>query len=164
MHYFREITVLSKFYEKLLLFPAVDRVARNNHLRCRYFAVAWSDGRKPQVVGHRNDAVPRSVTRYQGRLLCLHSVSLCYVCAWRRWRRLLRFPARFSFSGRVINPACVIAPRHDRIDVSCQHHSPEQVALTNNRPRYAMPDNRGEVSIHWRNAQHSEADVIIRYR
>lgn len=49
------------------------------------------------------------------------------------------------FSGRVINPACVIAPRHDRIDVSCQHHSPEQVALTNNRPRYAMPDNRGEV-------------------
>ncbi|MBC2872650.1 hypothetical protein H7U18_00955 [Klebsiella pneumoniae] len=68
-----------------------------------------------------------------------------------------------SFSGRVINPACVIA-RHDRIDVSCQHHSPEQVALTNNRPRYAMPDNRGEVSIHWRNAQHSEADVIIRYR
>ncbi|MCQ4026294.1 hypothetical protein FK509_15025 [Klebsiella pneumoniae] len=25
------------------------------------------------------------------------------------------------FSGRVINPACVIAPRHDRIDVSCQH-------------------------------------------
>lgn len=43
------------------------------------------------------------------------------------------------FSGRVINPACVIAPRHDRIDVSCQHHSPEQVALTNNRPRYAMP-------------------------
>lgn len=55
-------------------------------------------------------------------------------------------------------------PRHDRIDVSCQHHSPEQVALTNNRPRYAMPDNRGEVSIHWRNAQHSEADVIIRYR
>ena len=68
------------------------------------------------------------------------------------------------FSGRVINPACVIAPRHDRIDVSCQHHSPEQVALTNNRPRYAMPDNRGEVSIHWRNAQHSEADVIIRYR
>ncbi|HGT2864508.1 TPA: hypothetical protein ACM2WV_003453 [Klebsiella pneumoniae] len=28
------------------------------------------------------------------------------------------------FSGRVINPACVIAPRHDRIDVSCQHHSP----------------------------------------
>lgn len=97
MHYFREITVLSKFYEKLLLFPAVDRVARNNHLRCRYFAVAWSDGRKPQVVGHRNDAVPRSVTRYQGRLLCLHSVSLCYVCAWRRWRRLLRFPARFIF-------------------------------------------------------------------
>ncbi|MEL2097339.1 hypothetical protein V9Y72_22875 [Klebsiella pneumoniae] len=97
-------------------------------------------------------------------MLCLHSVSLCYVCAWRRWRRLLRFPARFHFSGRVINPACVIAPRHDRIDVSCQHHSPEQVALTNNRPRYAMPDNRGEVSIHWRNAQHSEADVIIRYR
>ncbi|MFS4687280.1 hypothetical protein ACL655_14760 [Klebsiella quasipneumoniae subsp. similipneumoniae] len=36
--------------------------------------------------------------------------------------------------------------------------------MTNNRPRYAMPDNRGEVSIHWRNAQHSEADVIIRYR
>lgn len=109
MHYFREITVLSKFYEKLLLFPAVDQVARNNHLRCRYFAVAWSDGRKPQVVGHRNDAVPRSVTRYQGRLLCLHSVSLCYVCAWRRWRRLLRFPARFIFQdGSSIRP--VLSP------------------------------------------------------
>lgn len=64
--------------------------------------------------------------------------------------------------GSSIRP--VLSPRHDRIDVSCQHHSPEQVALTNNRPRYAMPDNRGEVSIHWRNAQHSEADVIIRYR
>lgn len=163
MHYFREITVLSKFYEKLLLFPAVDRVTRNNHLRCRYFAVAWSDGRKPQVVGHRNDAVPRSVTRYQGRLLCLHSVSLCYVCAWRRWRRLLRFSARFIFRTGHQSGLCY-RPRHDRIDVSCQHHSPEQVALTNNRPRYAMPDNRGEVSIHWRNAQHSEADVIIRYR
>ena len=81
----------------------------------------------------------------------------------RRWRRLLRFPAVFIFQdGSSIRP--VLSPRHDRIDVSCQHHSPEQVALTNNRPRYAMPDNRGEVSIHWRNAQHSEADVIIRYR
>ncbi|AWX87624.1 MULTISPECIES: hypothetical protein [Klebsiella] len=68
------------------------------------------------------------------------------------------------FSGRVINPACLIAPQRDRIDVSCQYHSPEQIATTDNRPGYAMPDNRGEVSIHWRNAQHSEADVIIRYR
>lgn len=64
------------------------------------------------------------------------------------------------FSGRVINPACLIAPQRNRIDVS----SPEQVALTDNPPRYAMPDDRGEVSLHWRNAQHSEADVIIRYR
>lgn len=87
-------------------------------------------------------------------LICLCGAAGVVCCAFRRG----------SFSGRVINPACFIAPRHDRIDVSCQHHSPEQVALTNNRPRYAMPDNRGEVSIHWRNAQHSEADVIIRYR
>ncbi|HFU6593999.1 TPA: hypothetical protein ACQJYA_004581 [Klebsiella variicola] len=68
------------------------------------------------------------------------------------------------FSGRVINPACLIAPQRNRIDVSCQHRSPEQIALTDNPPRYAMPDDRGEVSLHWRNAQHSEADVIIRYR
>lgn len=34
------------------------------------------------------------------------------------------------FSGRVINPACLIAPQRNRIDVSCQHRSPEQVALT----------------------------------
>ena len=90
-------------------------------------------------------------------------LALLCLPALRRWRRLLRFPARFIFQdGSSIRP--VLSPRHDRIDVSCQHHSPEQVALTNNRPRYAMPDNRGEVSIHWRNAQHSEADVIIRYR
>ncbi|ASV20327.1 hypothetical protein ACKLKD_07080 [Klebsiella sp. 10982] len=68
------------------------------------------------------------------------------------------------FSGHVINPACLITPQRDRIAVSCQHRSPQQVAVTGHRPRYAMPDNRGEVSIHWRNAQHSEADVIIRYR
>ncbi|MBD3705857.1 hypothetical protein IE993_16320 [Klebsiella pneumoniae] len=108
--------------------------------------------------------MPRSVTRYQGRLLCLHFVSLCYVCASAPLASSAALSGQVHFSGRVINPACVIAPRHDRIDVSCQHHSPEQVALTNNRPRYAMLDNRGEVSIHWRNAQHSEADVIIRYR
>lgn len=89
---------------------------------------------------------------------------LALIClCWRRWRRLLRFPARFIFRTGHQSGLCY-RPRHDRIDVSCQHHSPEQVALTNNRPRYAMPDNRGEVSIHWRNAQHSEADVIIRYR
>lgn len=41
------------------------------------------------------------------------------------------------FSGRVINPACLIAPQRDRIDVSCQYHSPEQIATTDNRP--AMP-------------------------
>ncbi|MBO2025631.1 hypothetical protein J4733_12100 [Klebsiella pneumoniae] len=106
--------------------------------------------------------MPRSVTRYQGRLLCLHSVSLCYVCARAAGVVCCAFRPFIFQDGSSIRP--VLSPRHDRIDVSCQHHSPEQVALTNNRPRYAMPDNRGEVSIHWRNAQHSEADVIIRYR
>lgn len=41
------------------------------------------------------------------------------------------------FSGRVINPACLIVPQRNRIDVSCQHRSPEQVALTDNP--LAMP-------------------------
>ncbi|UDC26673.1 hypothetical protein SB00094_00026 [Klebsiella variicola subsp. tropica] len=68
------------------------------------------------------------------------------------------------FSGHILNPACLIAPQQDHLDVSCQHRSPEQVSLAGHRPRYTMPDNRGEVSLHWRNAQHSEADVIIRYR
>ena len=94
---------------------------------------------------------------------CYVSIPSRSAMSVRRWRRLLRFPAGSFFRTGHQSGLCY-RPRHDRIDVSCQHHSPEQVALTNNRPRYAMPDNRGEVSIHWRNAQHSEADVIIRYR
>ncbi|MBD3709162.1 hypothetical protein IE996_07835 [Klebsiella pneumoniae] len=108
--------------------------------------------------------MPRSVTRYQGRLLCLHFVSLCYVCALAPLASSAALSGRGSFFRTGHQSGLCYRPRHDRIDVSCQHHSPEQVALTNNRPRYAMLDNRGEVSIHWRNAQHSEADVIIRYR
>ncbi len=88
-------------------------------------------------------------------LLCLCPGAAGVVCCAFR---------RGSFFRTGHQSGLCYRPRHDRIDVSCQHHSPEQVALTNNRPRYAMPDNRGEVSIHWRNAQHSEADVIIRYR
>ncbi|MCS5780998.1 hypothetical protein LNP24_11720 [Klebsiella pneumoniae subsp. pneumoniae] len=107
--------------------------------------------------------MPRSVTRYQGKIAMFPFRPLCYVCARRRWRRLLRFPARFIFQDGSSIRLCVIAPG-TIVSMSRQHHSPEQVALTNNRPRHAMPDNRGEVSIHWRNAQHSEADVTIRYR
>lgn len=88
-------------------------------------------------------------------LLCLCTAPLASSAA---------LSGQVHFSGRVINPACVIAPgtivSMSRASTIHRNRSP----LTNNRPRYAMPDNRGEVSIHWRNAQHSEADVIIRYR
>lgn len=50
----------------------------------------------------------------------------------------LASPAALSgqvhFSGRVINPACLIAPQRNRIDVSCQHRSPETGRLDRQPP------------------------------
>lgn len=76
--------------------------------------------------------------------------------------------ARLNFSGRIFMMGCLIDQQDKSLDFVCGKSPRKQrfhiATHTPSNAEYALPDNRGEAYVLWLNQQHTEADLIVKYR
>ena len=75
---------------------------------------------------------------------------------------------KLHFSGRIFIVGCLIDPQGKSAQIVCgKTPHKERLNIASHSPstaEFALPDNRGEASVRWLNRQHTEADLIVRYR
>ncbi|MEB6377624.1 hypothetical protein MXM41_01520 [Leclercia adecarboxylata] len=75
---------------------------------------------------------------------------------------------KLNFSGRIFIVGCLIDQQHKSVQIQCgKSPHPQRITLASSSrsvAEFALPDNRGEASVLWLNKQHTEADLIVKYR
>jgi len=76
--------------------------------------------------------------------------------------------AKITFSGRVFMVGCLIDQQGKSVQMLCGKSPHKQrITIASHSPsnaEFALPGNRGEAYVQWLNKQHTEADLIVRYR